>query len=410
MVNARLRLGIGLVGLLVTTGACDVVIGIPDRRLADHLECADGKCVCTAGFGDCDGDPGNGCEAPLIREANCGACGHDCQNGSCEAGTCQCSAGFEDCDGSPKNGCEARLADDAHHCGACGHDCLGGACDAGLCQPFTLHGFSYPQAIAVSGGLLVLALCSSPVASPLVELPVAGGDPVAIATSADCGVFETISGGTVYWSNDAGIFASALAAPGMPTTFQTTTTARAVAATSTLLYWESFDSMTMKGSLSRAPLAGGAVETLTSQKATSLRLDAEQAYWGEATGLYAVPHTGTTPVKLAGVEVPGAIDVDATSLYVMEQGMTGGGIVSVPLVGGTPKALAPMAATFALKVDGDTLYWLDYGDGKVYQMSLSKGTTRVLAEGLGGATNAQLAVDATAVYWLSDQSVYKMAK
>jgi hypothetical protein len=38
--------------------------------------------------------------------------------GACVPGTC--AAGFGDCDGDPTNGCEARLAVDGNPCGMCG--------------------------------------------------------------------------------------------------------------------------------------------------------------------------------------------------------------------------------------------------------------------------------------------------
>ncbi|MBI4042884.1 MAG: hypothetical protein HY391_05350 [Deltaproteobacteria bacterium] len=79
-------------------------------------ECSAGSCamgVCDPDFGDCDKDPSNGCEAPLNTTTNCGACGALCDlanaSESCETGTCtlvSCDAGFGDCDGDPSNGCE----------------------------------------------------------------------------------------------------------------------------------------------------------------------------------------------------------------------------------------------------------------------------------------------------------------
>jgi hypothetical protein len=66
--------------------------------------CRAGACerLCTRGFGDCDRDPGNGCEVDLSRAvAHCGACGAACvapRDGSvtCEASACvlRCDAGY----------------------------------------------------------------------------------------------------------------------------------------------------------------------------------------------------------------------------------------------------------------------------------------------------------------------------
>lgn len=39
---------------------------------------------CDPGWGNCDGDAANGCEADLSASPNCGACGFDCKGGLCE--------------------------------------------------------------------------------------------------------------------------------------------------------------------------------------------------------------------------------------------------------------------------------------------------------------------------------------
>jgi hypothetical protein len=92
--------------------------------------CAAGVCGtrCSAGFGDCDGDPATGCEVDLRTSVpNCGRCGGACAvaNGTagCSAGVCAvagCASGRGNCDGSAANGCETDLATSPAHCGACG--------------------------------------------------------------------------------------------------------------------------------------------------------------------------------------------------------------------------------------------------------------------------------------------------
>ena len=92
--------------------------------------CSNSSCklICQAGFGDCNGTVGDGCEISLTSDpANCGACGNVCgapddATGKCAASKCQgfdCKAGFGNCDGASANGCESLLASDAAHCGAC---------------------------------------------------------------------------------------------------------------------------------------------------------------------------------------------------------------------------------------------------------------------------------------------------
>jgi hypothetical protein len=73
---------------------------------------------CAPGYGNCDGNPANGCEVDLTADAeHCGTCGNACEGqgnagGVCVASTCDvaCPVGTYDCDGSPANGCESTQA------------------------------------------------------------------------------------------------------------------------------------------------------------------------------------------------------------------------------------------------------------------------------------------------------------
>jgi hypothetical protein len=115
---------------------CTVARGTPT--------CAAGLCQvarCDAGFGDCDGVAGNGCEADLAAVAHCGGCGQACVVGehavaTCTTGRCGlvCAAGWADCDGVATNGCEVDTTRAGDHCGACGNRCTNGrTCQAGVC-------------------------------------------------------------------------------------------------------------------------------------------------------------------------------------------------------------------------------------------------------------------------------------
>lgn len=125
-------------------GACGNVC----PALRGSARCVKGECAinCEPGFANCDGDLSNGCEKSVLNDVNnCGACGHVCPaqpgftpwcvNGEC--GETQCPDGFGDCNGNPEDGCEVDLRSNADHCNTCGNFCsaLNGtaACDERVC-------------------------------------------------------------------------------------------------------------------------------------------------------------------------------------------------------------------------------------------------------------------------------------
>jgi hypothetical protein len=119
---------------------CDGSTGTPT--------CTGGVCstVCTSGLGDCDGNPGNGCETNTLTSlSHCGGCGISCTHAhaqsTCSNGACSlttCDSGWADCDGSAATGCETNTQTNVGNCGACGNACVyfngGGVCVGGSCN------------------------------------------------------------------------------------------------------------------------------------------------------------------------------------------------------------------------------------------------------------------------------------
>jgi len=111
-------------------------------------QCNAGVCnpTCSSLWGNCDGDPDDGCETTLTTLVNCGACGVACNlpnaTESCATGTClisSCDSGYFDCNINPIDGCEINLNSDVNNCGSCGNQCMNPhgttQCVAGTCTP-----------------------------------------------------------------------------------------------------------------------------------------------------------------------------------------------------------------------------------------------------------------------------------
>jgi len=119
--------------------------------------CIDSACSysCAPNYRDCTG--ALGCETNLLAAGSCGDCGNDCfalaevTSATCLPGggnpVCNittCDGGYGDCNGDPGDGCEAPTSSSETHCGACSGDpghqpCANltgvddSTCNAGLC-------------------------------------------------------------------------------------------------------------------------------------------------------------------------------------------------------------------------------------------------------------------------------------
>ena len=131
-------------------GGCGRVCSFPNGT----GRCVGGVCTivtCNAGFSDCNGVAGDGCETNISADPNnCGACGRVCglpnATARCVGGVCTiatCNAGYADCNGNASDGCEINLMSDVRNCGACGNVCsfanASGACVGGVCTIVTCN-------------------------------------------------------------------------------------------------------------------------------------------------------------------------------------------------------------------------------------------------------------------------------
>jgi len=113
----------------------------PDTLTSDHPPASAAQCVpgCAPGFGDCDGDPTNGCESDLTNDETCGRCESTCvgsaphvEEASCDTTMVElepvcriglCEDGFESCDDAFSTGCETSISNEPDHCGGCDTRC-----------------------------------------------------------------------------------------------------------------------------------------------------------------------------------------------------------------------------------------------------------------------------------------------
>ena len=167
----------------------------PLRPNAMGASCGAGQCIntCNMGFGDCDLNPNNGCEADLSNSlAACGACGKPCKNNNavptCAKGVCtlQCAPGFIDCNMDGTDGCEAKLLEDANNCGACGNKCPQNNpfCSKGVCGQTPPYPAACTQDKDVSGSFYII--CAMNGSGAFITANNAGGGGCTYAALAIC--------------------------------------------------------------------------------------------------------------------------------------------------------------------------------------------------------------------------------
>jgi hypothetical protein len=133
--------------------------------------CSDGCYIsaCDFGFDDCNQDQMDGCETSVLSDTNnCGGCGVPCNAlpnamANCTAGNCvlgTCNDGFYDCDNNPMTGCEANIASDPNNCGACGNKCGNGlVCKNGGC---TCAMCNFPNAVSSCvNNMCIMGACNA---------------------------------------------------------------------------------------------------------------------------------------------------------------------------------------------------------------------------------------------------------
>ena len=384
--------------------------------------------------GDLDAGTGPGdasastCDADTQTAIDdCGSCGNRCPvraNGvpECVAGACstKCNPGFGDCDGNPANGCETSTREDAEHCGACGRSCGGSACTSGKCAPTKLvTGITGLYTISTDGAHVYW---SSETDGGVYRCAVTGcSAPEKVGSGNERSYFLAVDNTNVYWNNNS---TNGQTAPGRVffapknggLTDVLTTAPHASAQNPTQVihggtdvFWSSNE-----GTIWRIPKDKSTepVALTKIQNSGSLAFAGDTLYIGssEANAVFscAVKGCTTPPPPLAtGQTKAGGIATDGTTVF----WATTTDLVSYALdnKAGAVKR-APIAGGGRVVVEGNDLFWTEVTTGKVFTMPKTGNTPTQIAQSQPDLYG--IAADTKYVYWASrgEGAIYKLAR
>ena len=270
-------------------------------------------------------------------------------------------------------GCGADVsAVDPLNCGACGHSCLGGGCDGGTCQPVTL---------AATNGLIGLALDSTFI---------------------------------YWADNEAGAIhkiAKALTQQGTPTVVVAAQNVQGVASDGTYLYWTN---KVAAGHVMRALPTGTGLATIASNQNQPdwIASNGSTVAWTNqgANQVMAAPvdASNATPVQLNTTgengALPAGIAIDSANVYYATKNSGGGLAEAVPIAGGPVSELG--SATYVgIAVDSSNVYWTGGFSNPIVSQNTRAGTTatvKIIATGSALTCPLGIASDGANVYFIDN--------
>jgi hypothetical protein len=335
---------------------------------------------------------------------------------TCSAGECKCEDGFSTCGGAT---CSIDLKTDGRHCGDCENDCIAGACNDGLCREGQLVVESYELAeLAAFGDTLIYTRKDG---GPVVSVPIRGGTPQPLSNSGNA-LSLLLFDGMIYSTNGSDVWAmraddterSVVIAPGV------NPVENRLAAGGNWLYWVAEGSdATQTGQLKRKALDGsGSVESFETFEYDSANpdrpnlfvADATHVYWAEPNKLLRAPHGKQIafpvfpPEKLVDLQRDAQrLAVDGTSVYWLDRS----GVHRFDIRAERETQLATGAISIVrpgLAISAEHVYFTAFESsrgGIIRRVPKDGGEPEDFVQGQFFGINAPIAVDETALYWVS---------
>jgi hypothetical protein len=334
----------------------------------------------------------------------------------------------------PPDGTDAPCSDtsnDPHNCGACGHDCQGGSCANGTCQACVLvpQGSVYSIAIDDTDLYFSTEVYGNPPStsySSVAKVPLTGGTVTTLASGLQSAETIAVDATTVYFLQSSGTTSGSVQSlpltGGTPTTLATFSSSFPsgmvldVQSLYVTLYTAS-NSVVAAGSHSVVvvPTNGGPVRPLVSGAWLLGEHDAIVYLLAQGSTLEMMSATGGTTMPIASLPDPVAMAFFGADIYVVN-GMIkndyDGSIVKIPIGGGTQTPMATgLSQPVDLAVDATGIYWGQNNE----LLRLTAGSQGVIYTS-PKQSQENVHVDAHAIYWVdttsgpSTASIMKLAK
>jgi hypothetical protein len=319
--------------------------------------------TCAPGLTLCNGS----CTDTTSNQANCGSCGHVCQNTTCTNGACDStvlSSAFVP---------PGRLTIDANNAyWTNGDGTIRSVPLAGGTTATLATGLSQPMGIAVDAQN-VYAVSQD---GRIVSVPLSGASTVTVLAQTQPNPYAmAVDATNVYWSNvgsgagNGSIMACAKAGCGQaPTTLASGMHVQypyGLTVSGGDLYWTSFN---FGGEINRVPTTGGMFTTFSSNLGYPYELSIAGSVtlavlYGQGGSIALVPSSGGAATSLVGGQsFPTEGTTDGTAAYwtlTVPSAQNGATLVKAPLATGQAEVLAKnMQPAGSVQVDSQNVYWL----------------------------------------------------